>query len=46
MDFPKNFIFSAASASYQIEGAWKTDGTFFEYFPYKNTKLISVLTRH
>lgn len=24
--FPENFIFGAATASYQIEGAWNTDG--------------------
>ena len=24
--FPKNFVWGAATASYQIEGAWKEDG--------------------
>ena len=25
-DFPKNFLWGAATASYQIEGAWNEDG--------------------
>ena len=26
MKFPKDFLFGAASASYQVEGAWNEDG--------------------
>ncbi|MDK2829021.1 MAG: 6-phospho-beta-glucosidase [Clostridium butyricum] len=26
MKFPKDFLFGAASASYQVEGAWNADG--------------------
>ena len=26
MKFPKDFLFGAASASYQAEGAWNDDG--------------------
>lgn len=26
MKFAKNFLFGAASASYQVEGAWNKDG--------------------
>src|SRR5437868_2865842 len=26
MSFPKNFVWGAAAASYQVEGAWNEDG--------------------
>ena len=29
MKFAKDFLFGAASASYQIEGAWNEDGKYF-----------------
>lgn len=30
--FPTNFIWAAATASYQVEGAWNVDGHYFLSF--------------
>lgn len=29
--FPDGFIWSAATAAYQVEGAWNEDGMMFQY---------------
>jgi lactase-phlorizin hydrolase len=40
--FPENFVWSSATASYQVEGAWNEDGKcqilyYFLYRQYKNS---------
>ncbi|RZF43906.1 hypothetical protein LSTR_LSTR007242 [Laodelphax striatellus] len=42
-DFPKDFLFGAASASYQIEGAWNKDGkgeNIWDHYTHQNPNLI------
>lgn len=43
-DFPENFKFGAASASYQIEGAWNIDGktpSIWDTFTHNHPELIA-----
>ena len=37
--FPTGFIWAAATASYQVEGAWNVDGNIF----FKNRSIIIIL---
>ncbi|XP_022187263.2 myrosinase 1 isoform X2 [Nilaparvata lugens] len=43
MDFPKDFLIGAASASYQIEGAWNEDGkgeNIWDYYTHKYPNVV------
>ena len=42
-DFPENFMFGAASAAYQIEGAWNLDGkslSIWDSFTHNRPEMI------
>ena len=41
--FPKDFVWGAASASYQVEGAWKEDGkglSVWDVFSHDRGKIL------
>ncbi|MBI9097126.1 MAG: family 1 glycosylhydrolase, partial [Spirochaetaceae bacterium] len=46
MGFKKDFIWGAAAASYQIEGAWKADGKGFSIWDHFTEKKGSVYQGH
>ena len=43
--FPDDFIWSSATAAYQVEGAWNEDGKLF-YQPIQTEWIFSVFGHH